>query len=373
MKVQNRIFQRAFTSEFYSQNAMFFLLVLGLAFGFMRDKEHKALAEFITALPICTLIPIAVWAFYAFKIVSFNTRTSHLAEMSFAFDLVLMPVGQSIAPLLLVSVNQLMPAIAYGIFLILMGVKNQAWLPVSILVSSLMVFVGIVTFFLYRAIRYPQFEMKVSVLKKWLDARSERNHTQIFTEWLLRRQPGMVFFTKAAGGVLLFAACQLYKYDAYDYRLLAMAALVAFSSMIAIVYQYVVFESSQFDVLRNLPFPLSKRIIQFIVCMAAVVVPDLIVLAWFYPNYLSVIRLAELFVFGFSLLLAGYCFLLRKNIAFEKMTTTLFFVGMSLFLLILMKVPLMVLSVLAFAYTAANYKKNFYRFEVIIEKQRTGL
>ncbi|HWA35885.1 MAG TPA: hypothetical protein VG737_17200 [Cyclobacteriaceae bacterium] len=368
MKITNKIFQRAFTSEFYSQNAMFFLVVLGLAFGFMRDKEHKALAEFITALPICTLIPIGIWTFYASKIISFNIRTSHLEEMSFVFDLVLMPWRQRIVPLLLVSMNQFAPAIAYGIFLILMGVKNQAWLPVAVLVGSLVAFVFVITIYLHRSIRHPQFEMKVSGLKSWLDNRSERNHTRIFSEWLVRSHPGMVFFTKAASGVLLFAVCQLYKYDTYDYRLLAMAALISFSSMIAMVYQYVLFESSHFDIMRNLPISISTRILQFILCMAAVSVPDVIVLGWFYPEYLSLARFVEIVVFGLSLLLAGYCFLLRKNIAFESLTTVLFFAGMMLFLLILMKVPLLVLSGAFFVYVAISYRRNFYGFEVIVDK-----
>jgi hypothetical protein len=365
----NKIFQRAFTTEFYSQNAMFFLLVLGLAFGFMRDKEHKALAEFITALPICTLIPIGIWTFYSYKIISFNTRTSRLAQMTFAFDLMLMPWQQRVTPLLLISINQFAPAIAYGIFLILMGIKNQAWLPVGVLAGSLMAFVFVITFYLHRAIRYPQFEMKVSVLKTWLDGRSEKNHTRIFTEWLLRTHPGMVFFTKCAACMLIFAVCQLYKYDTYDYRFLAMATLVSFSSMIAIVYQYVLFESDRFNLLRNLPISLPSRIFKFILCMAAVSVPDVIVLGWFYPDYLSLVRFVDIIIFGFSLLLAGYCFLLRKNIAFENLTTVLFFAGMVLFMLILMKLPLLVLSGVAVVYVAINYKRNFNGFEVIVDKQ----
>ncbi len=368
--MQNNIFQRAYATEFYSQNAMFFLLILGLAFGFMRGNEHMALAEFIIALPICTLIPIAVWTFYTIKIVTFNTRTSHLPEMSFAFDLMLTPRRQRLPPLLLVSVNQFMPAIAYGFFLIVTGIKNQAWIATSILSGSLIIFVCAITVFLHRAIRHPHLQMEVSEFKTWLDSKSEKNHTRIFTEWLIRTHPGMAFFTKVAGCILLFAVCQLYKYDVYDSRLLAMAGLVAFCAMIAIVYQYVLFESSRFDILRNLPFPLTKRVTQFILCMAAFCIPDIVTLSWCYPEYLSLSHFAQILIFGFSLLLAGYCYLLGKSIAFEKLTTTLFFFGMALFLLILLKVPTLILSGAAIVYVLLSFRRNFYGFEVIIEKNQ---
>jgi hypothetical protein len=367
LRIQNKILQRSFTAEFYSQNAMFFLLIIGFAFGFMRDKEHKALADFITALPICTLIPIAIWAFYAYKIVSFNSRTSHLREMAFIFDLVLLPRGRRIVPLLMVSINQFTPAIGYGIFLILMAIKNQAWLPLVILSGSLVTFVFIITSFLYRSIRFPQHEMKVSKLKTWLDGRSEKNHVRIFTEWIIRTHPGMIFFTKVVSCALIFAVSELYKYDTYDYRLLAMASLLAFSSMLAFVYQYVMFENSRFDVLRNLPISLWNRTFLFLSSLAILSLPELIVMVRFYPEQLSIIHLADIVVFGFSLLLGGYCILLKKNIEFERMTSMAFGGGMGLFLLILFKVPLLALSAAALMYVMLNYRRNFYGFEIVIK------
>ncbi len=371
MRILSKVLQRTYVTEFYSQNAMFFLLVIGAAFGFMRGNEHMALAQFIIAAPICTLIPISIWTFYAFKIISFNIRSSRLPEMRFVFDFILLPWNERVVPLILVAVNQSLPAIGYGAFVILVGVRNNAWSEVIILITALITLIAITTWFLEKSIRHPQYEMKISWLKSRLDERFEKNHTRIFTEWLVRTHPGMVFFTKAASCVLIFGVCQLYRYDSYDQRLLAMSALVSFCSSLAFVYQYVLFENSRFGILRNLPIAMWMRLLHFILCMIVLSIPEIIVTSWFYPEDLTWIHFAEIIIFGLSLLLAGYSFLLKKHIAFESLTTTVFVFGMMLFLLILFKIPLILLSAIVTSYAALTYRKNFYGFEVIAGKKNT--
>lgn len=371
MRILNKVLQRAYATEFYSQNAMFFLLVIGAAFGFMRGNEHMALAQFIIAAPICTLIPISIWTFYAFKIISFNIRSSRLPEMRFVFDFILLPWNERVVPLILVAVNQSLPAIGYGAFVILVGVRNNAWSEVTILIVALITLIAITTWFLEKSIRHPQYEMKISWLKSRLDERFEKNHTGIFTEWLVRTHPGMVFFTKAASCILIFGVCQLYRYDSYDQRLLAMAALMPFCSALAFVYQYVLFENSRFILLRNLPTEISTRLLRFVTCMIVLSIPEIVVMSWSYPENLTFLHFIEIMIFGLSLLLAGYNFLLRKHITFESLTPKMFFLGITLFLLILLKIPLLLLSALATSYGVISYRRNFYGFEVIVRKENT--
>ena len=371
MRIVSKVLQRIYVTEFYSQNAMFFLLVIGSAFGFMRGNEHMALAQFIIASPVFTRIPISIWIFYAFKIISLNIRSSRHPEMTFVFDSVLLPWNERVLPFMLVAVNQSLPAIGYGAFLILVGVRNNAWSPVIILITALVTLVVGITWFLEKSIRHPQYEMKISWLKSRLDELFEKNHTRIFTEWIVRTHPGMVFFTKAASCVLIFGVCQLYRYDSYDQRLLAMAALVSFCSTLAFVYQYVLFENSRFNLLRNLPIAISIRLLRFVTCMVLLSIPEIVVMSWSYPSDLTFLHFVEIMIFGLSLLLAGYSFLLRKHITFESLTPKMFFLGITLFLLILLKTPLILISAVATGYGAISFKGNFYRFEVITGKKNT--
>ena len=69
--IQSVLF-KVLVKEFYRINAGFFLIVVGICFGFLRDIEHLALARYFTSAPVYLLIPFSVWLLYALKIIAFN-------------------------------------------------------------------------------------------------------------------------------------------------------------------------------------------------------------------------------------------------------------------------------------------------------------
>ena len=68
------VLNKVFVREFYRMNSGFFLLTATLAFGFMSQAEHVALAQFFVSSPAALLIPVCIWIAYALKILAFNIR-----------------------------------------------------------------------------------------------------------------------------------------------------------------------------------------------------------------------------------------------------------------------------------------------------------
>jgi len=363
-----KVLQRSFTTEFYRLNMMFFLLVCGLAFGFMSGAEHKALAEFITSSPLLTLVPTALWLLYGLKMNSFNNQVCRMKEMNFVRLLTLSPAPTQIFCVITVVFNQFVPAIGYGSFLILWAVKNQLFISALSIVLSLLVLLFIFSLLLYRRIRSIDTESRVSYLKVWIDKSFQKSFLQFFTEWLARNHPGVIITSKVFGCLLVFAVCQLYKYDAYDYRLLALGCLVAFEGSMLIAHQYVLFENHRFQVLRNLPIQLSKRMTHFALCMIFLCLPEFSVLIRNYPTQLPAYIFIDVSVFVISLFILGYSVLVRIKNDLENFSGRVFMSFMIIVVLILFSVPLYVLSAIASITALVIYKKGFYAFEMVGEK-----
>ncbi len=366
-----KVLQRSFTTEFYRLNLMFFLLICGLAFGFMSSVEHRALAEFITSTPALTIIPAALWLLYGIKINSFNNQVCRMKEMTFLRLLSLTSISTQLFCVLTIVFNQFIPAIAYGSFLIIWAIKNQLIISAVCIALSLLFLLVIFTFLLYRRIGSIDTESRVSFIKIWIDRNFQKSFTQFFTEWLARNHPGIILTSKISGSLLLFAACQLYKYDDYDYRLLTLGSLAAFGSSMLIVHQYVLFENHRFQMLRNLPILLSKRMIHFVICMTFLCLPEFIVLVRNYPSQLPSYFFIEISVFILSLYILGYSILLKIKNVLENFSGRAFIAFMTLVVLILFSVPLYALTVVPLIAAVLIYKKGFYEFEVIGENVGT--
>ncbi len=359
------ILQRTFTKEFYRLNALFFLITIGFSFGFMSGVEHRALAEFITSSPVWTLVPTAVWLLYAIKIYSFNNQVCRTKEMGFIHSLSLTPVLTQITCAVSVAFNQFLPAIAYGVFLILTAVKNRLFESALSVALSLVVILSAITALLYQRIGFAHVETRISFLKQWMDKSFEKSFVQFFTEWVVRNQPGMVLITKIFGCLLIFAVSQLYHFDEYDHRLMTMGCLVGLGSSLVIVHQFLLFENHAFSMMRNLPVRLGQRIVYFLSSMFVISLPELIILTRNFPDQLPFYKLGEIVVFSFSIFLLGYRVLLKKGNGFEAFSGSPFISFMILLVLILFSVPLFVLAALAILLSLYGYGRDYYRFEII--------
>ena len=364
MNIHGSILSRTLTTEFYRANAMFFLVVMGLCFGFMRGVEHIALAGYFVSSVWLVLIPIAVWAIYTAKAITYNNKEIRTERNWFLYSLPLLKRQERIPACFGVATGQLGPAIAYGLFLAMIALQYQRFVELTMIIITLPVLIAVTVWALDHALVFPANEESISRPVRWLDKAFAKPVTWMLVEGILRSQPGLIYTTKIATCLVIYGATQLYLYDTYDERLYMMMACIAFSANLVLVYQYQRFEVVQLLLMRSLPIALVMRVRSFVITMIVLCFPEIAMLATNFPEYLSFRFYFYALMFGIALMLLGYGALYVRDATFDSFTRWIFFVTMGLLLLMLFAVPVWALAVVLGALGTYLLQRNYYLFEV---------
>jgi hypothetical protein len=357
------ILNKVFTKEFYRLNAGFFLVIITLTFGFMSGVEHKALAEFFIASPVVLMIPVTIWTIYAIKILNFNRQQLLRAENRFLHDMALLPPLTQWMAFASSLFSQLLPAMLYGAFLVLMALKHSMLLPVLEIVGALSLLLFLSIIFVIEQVNNPSREIKLTSLKKFLDHRFTKSIIQFYIEWMLRREPALLIGTKIFAGLLIFAVTQLYRGEAYDWRLLAMGIALAFSGNFMMIAQLHRFENFHFAFLRNIPFSPRQRFTLFIVVFSILCIPEIIILLRNFPDQLHWRHAVESLFFGMSIGIIFYSVHFINAFHEKDFTRFIFAAVIGWVLLVLFSVPIHWLTIINAACGAWIYRKHFYVFE----------
>jgi hypothetical protein len=355
-----QVLSRTLTAEFYRTNAMFFLVVIGFCFGFMRGAEHIALAGFLVSSVWLAMIPVGVWSIYALKVIAYNKREVRFERNWFLYSL---PLTNALPAYAATVLGQLGPAIAYGVFLSLFALRQQQFFVLVFIITSLISLVVVTIWQLKHSLTYPQHEKTTSVPVRKLDQLFTKPVAWIFIEGIVRSQPGMVYLTKLISCFVIYGATQLYLFDQYDERLYLMAACAAFSANLALAFQYQKFELVDLVMFRSLPISFIKRTATFIVTMIFLCFPEIAILFTNLPNYLGVISYVYAILFGLSWLVAGYSALYIRSMDFDSFTRIIFFASMAMLLLILFGVPMIIMAVLLLTVGIVILSKKYYSFQ----------
>lgn len=365
MKPENIIAQRVFVREYYRQNASFFLLVAGLAGGFMRGQDHIALAEFFVSSPVLLLIPFVIWILYILKVITFNTETLRRNENEFLFAFALLKRSEQWSAAFLTTFNQAVPATLYGIFLMAIAIKHQLIGSVGVVVLMVVILLILATANLCYILNHPDQERKVSSIKRFLDRTFSKPYPIFFPEWILRRQPLMLIGSKIFSGALLLAVIYLYGTDTYDYRLLAMGIVIAASAQVPLLLELHQFENFHFSLVRQLPLPFFKRLIYSLTTILLLMLVEIGILTTYFPASLPVTVLLQSILFFVSMLVLQQGLLYVKDRTQEQLMSRVFILAMVLIVLVLFKIPLVVFISIHLVTGIFSWHRNYYRFEYI--------
>lgn len=354
---------RVFTVEFYKLNSAFFLLVLGLSFGFMSGVEHRVLAQFFISSPTLLLIPFSGWLLYAIKIIRFNRATLHLPQNEFIFQFTAFNKHTQWIYVFPVLFIQLLPAIAYGIFLSIVAIQNAVVQPVFYMLFYLLVLIAISTFAFIHRVNYPHPDTKVTVLKKLIDRNFTKPYFQFFILWVSRREMGTLLGTKLFSCLLLWGVTNLYDTDTYDSRLLALAITIAFAANVMLVYHFHQFENSHFSIARNLPIRLWKRIFYFATTFTFLCLPEFGLFLNNSPATLGFATEISIMAFGLSIIILQYTYLYRRNMTLERFIKHVFGITIIFIVMVLFSVPVWLIAIANIAIGSILFQKNYYRFE----------
>lgn len=367
MKTITSVLSKVLVREFYREHAGFFLVVVGIAAGFMRAPEHMALAGFFTSQPLTALIPIGLWLLYTLRIISFNAQALKRSENSFVYNLVFLPAHVRLYSLIQVLYVQLLPALAYGAFLVVIALRNGMWPAVVLLTLSLAGFIPLAVYGLEHVLHHPGQEHRVSALQRYINRTFTRPSFLFFMGWIVRRQVVMLIWSKVFSCALLFAMLKLYTTDDYDIRLMGLGTVLAFAATVNVVWELHRFNNFHFALLRQLPFSLARHMAGFMLTLLILTLPETGLLVSRFPRGFGVTAFLSNYCFALSIPFLFYSLLYIKDRHQEQLMTPVFCLVIGWFVLVLFSVPLAVLAGLNAAIGITVWKIYWYKFEYLAD------
>lgn len=354
--------------EFYRSNASFFLLVIGLAAGFMRSYEHMALAEFFVSSSLVLLIPITIWILYALKVSAFNLNVLNRNENGFLYNFPFLSGNEQWITISQAVSVQLMPVVLYAIFLMAVAWKNNVPDTSLLVAASCLSIIAVSSLRLFYLLRNPHAQNNIWKPTQYLNTKFTKPYFLFFPEWVLRRQALMVIGTKVFSGLVLFAVSELYKTDEYDLRLFAMGVVLSFSSNVNIVWELHRFDNVHLNIVRNLPLPFAKRAGYFLLTAGLLILPEAGIIVKNFSAGFNTTELLSAVLFGSSILILFYGCLYLKDIGQDQLMTLVFFIAIALIIFILFQIPLLILTLSNFCIGLLIWRTCFYTFEQVAKE-----
>lgn len=356
--------------EFYKVHASLFLLVIGLAGGFMRSVDHLALAEFFIGSPFLLSIPVLIWLLYALKVINFNQVTLVRKENEFLYQAILLPGRDRWVNTLAATACQLIPVYLYAAFLLALTLKQGIYSTCGWIILSVGLLQVLVPFKLLNDLQHPNRGMKVSRLRKLLNIVLVRPYPWFLIEWTVRRQLFTLTGFKVFSFFILYGTIQLYHGETYDVRLLGMAIAVAMAAHASMVCEMHLFENFHFPMIRQLPLPFTKRLMFLLTAMILLTIPETALLIKSFPSSLEPSSLAGCYLFAMSVLFLLYNALYLKDRNEEQFMPIVFGCAMGWIVLILFRIPLWVLGTTNLVTALLIWKRCYYSFEYISTTSR---
>lgn len=368
MKPVFKVLQRIIVREFYREHAGFFLLAIGIGFGFMGGAEHRALAQYFSASAGTAIIPVAIWIMYAVQVGLFNSLAITKPENHILFTFGLAGKLTQWPVLIVVAFQQFLPAVAYGTFLLIMAFSTAKYQVFAIISTGLLALVFSIAFHFSRLLLSPWRERKVGKIQEFMRRKFTMPYPLFYPIWLSLRQPLMLLGVKVFSCLMLAGVATLYNYDTFDERLLLMGCSVAFSSNLIIVFEYHLFENKSLSVWKALPMALHKRASFFWMSVFALLLPEIVVLIKHVPSSIPFyqLQLFSFVLYGLSLSFAAYAFLFRRQINVETFVRLILAETLLSIIMILFQVPAWLLALTACGAGIYWYRKYYYRFEYLV-------
>lgn len=357
------IFSITIVREYYRTHAIFFLLVGGIAGGFMRSQDHIALAEYFVGSPTLLLLPISIWIMYALNVVKSNTNIITFSENEFLFCFPFFSRYTRWSVVLLTAIVELAPIILYGFFLIATSVKYDLSFITSFLVVTLVVMLVIVSFYLNKKLHTPNTDKNDLIVFKWLNKLVVKPSSLFFIEWIVRREPVIVIGTKIFGLLLLIALTQLYTTDTYDERLLSIGVIVVMCAQSNLTSYLHRFDNHYFSMLRSLPFTIVKRQLSVAITVCVLFSLEIGFLITHFPKSLNISSALSSVALVMSIPLFFYGLLTRKAKKQEELMTLTFFICIGWIIITLYKVPILLIAAGNSGLGFYWLLRNFYNFE----------
>lgn len=345
MKAIDQVLSTVFVKCFYSENAGFFLVLLGICFGFLKAPQHFELSQALADKPIFYLIPIALWAFYALKVMRFCSRVGKEGESILLGSIELVGNARLFGLVAKTQLNLFLPVLGYGLFMAYVAFENQKLISVLIVIGSLAILLLGLSLWHTRNLLMPKdFGLVASsVVSRW----KPKYYFELYIHHLLSFQGLRLVLMKLLSLLILYIAIQVFIEEAIDLRYLALGALLSATAKSFFSMNYMRFEKSELQLYRNLPISFLKRAASFWLAFMVLSIPEFLILAGQLSSTVNWFDLLSLMLFIPSLLLFFMGVAFQPNFNREGFTKQVFFISATLFFVILGHAGVLTLTFLA--------------------------
>jgi hypothetical protein len=360
-----KVSYRSLAVPFYEANAVFFMIVVYFAFGILSAREHIAIAASIAvSLPV-TLLVMLLWTFYILK--AFLSIKNTLRKPEFRF----MHMAALFSPFrrfIFFATAQLivnLPVIAYALFILYYQILLGQLLNLIIIIVYLQLTIYIPALLYVKLLKKPYSESGHNRVQRFINKGMVKPYYLWFLFHLGVNKPGMVFLSKLLSLGIIMAFYLYYGTGEYDWRVLGLGTLFGFSGNLGLVFQYHQFEHQSLMHFRNIPIPVTMRMVFSATALFLLLVPELLLAFRFFPDDQPIMVYLILMLFGYSLCLMLLQIPLLKMWEQESLIKFHFFGFLTLFIYILYGfslVPLALLMSMIFVVIGSNYYRLVTRY-----------
>jgi len=356
------ILLKTVSREYFRQNIGFYLFILLFAFGFLTGREHVAFAKLFMSNGNLLLWAALFWLMHVLKTTLFFHRTLKLTEYAFLQDFTLFTKPKKILDLLVLQINLNAPFLAYSLFMVLIGFQNGHILGILFVIAVNVILITIPLLFHYYQFHHFNLDFKIhflgnqtSLMPNW--------PSQYFIRHLFINQPILYFSTIAFALFFIIGGAKLYYTDDYDERLLFICCLLAVSGQFQIGKEFGSFSAHNLLFEKNMPLKSIHRTVQNLASAFGLVAIEIVFLVYYWVNIISIFHIfsALLFIIG------GMFFWLNYNYAPSAFQDThlkrIYFGAISVFLLIMFKIPMLFFAIAISAISWWILKSNYFTFE----------
>jgi hypothetical protein len=363
MNIFEKVFYKTLVIAYYRKNIYFFFGILLLAFGFLRVQEHITLSKQIISSPYLLMFVLIIWFLYIFKTSLFVSRSLALPANRFLFNGKLLALKNRFWIGLKVHFLLSLPVNLYAIFMIFVTWRNDILITQLIIIVYLVIALIAKSFlFIHQLNQYPQFD-NVKLKGNFRSKMIFFGKYGFFLRYLLKKDPVLLLLTKLGSFLIIWFSVWLFPTDEYDYRFFAIMILLISATHLEVLKQYIYFWERQMMIYRNLPLSLFQFLIIPLGSHSILLIPEILILLLRLNDYLSIWMLLNCVLFLLSLLLvlnlSKYVWLGSE----ERRLQVYFFSLVFVFVLIMFKVPIILLSMLSIVLSSYIILKLWPNYE----------
>lgn len=354
--------------EFYRSHVTFFLLVGGVAGGFMRSQDHLALATLFVSSPLLLAIPVFCWMAYTMLVCRFNAQHMALGRQEFIYSLVLVSSVQKWAIIVLVVITELAPMLLYSILLMYSAIQTSKWTSIILLLIALVLLSLVASFSLHQQLfgkREPGFLQRFSIKLHFT-----KPYFLFFIGWTAKRDLLQFVLTKLFTILLLLACGYVYTTDTFDTRLLLLGIAIVASLHGHFVWQMHHFDNYNMSFVRNMPIPLWHRQVTVLLTTLVLTMPEIAIMLSRYTRLVDAGTVLLLCAFLLSVPLLLYGFLFTRERKQDELVPVTFFLGIVYVIFILYEIHPLVLTAANVLMGTLFFYARYYSFEYTAGKKQ---